>query len=442
MPPVVNHRVILSRAWPLILANSSVPLLGLADTAVLGNFGSVYDLGAIALGALVFSFVYWGFGFLRMGTTGFIAQASGAGNEAEVRSALWRSLLIAGVIGLVLIVLQYPIGYYAFELLSGSQETESAATAYFRIRIWGAPATLGTFALVGALIGLGESKKLLVVQLFLNSLNISLDILFAGVMELGATGVAMGTLIAEWLAFIFAAAILVKTLRIRHKDKEDFLSLSRVMDRNKIITTLSANTDIMIRTLLLVFAFAWFTNQSAQYGDVVLAANFILLQLISFSAFFLDGFAFVAESFVGLAIGSRNRRTFDLAVRKTSELAMVSAIMLTVVILVFGQYGLALLTNIDEVYESASASLYLAAAYVLLSFPAFQLDGVFIGATRTAQMRNASVIAILIYLTAWWLFTDRFGVEGLWWSFIIYVCARAVSLMYYFSALRKSIVVT
>jgi MATE family multidrug resistance protein len=384
---------------------------------VLGNFGTLFDLGAIALGALVFSFVYWGFGFLRMGTTGFVAQASGAGDEAEVRSALWRSLLIAGFIGIVLILLQYPIRIFAFELLQASRQTESIAGEYFKIRIWGAPATLGMFALVGVLIGLGESKKLLIVQLFLNILNIVLDVLFAGILGLGAEGVALGTLIAEWFAFVFAGWMIFNILKSRFTDSEKFLSV-----------------------LLLVFAFAWFTNQSAQFGDVILAANYILLQLISFSAFFLDGFAFVAESFVGLAIGSRNRLAFDLAVRKTSELALVTAVFLTILLLLFGSLGISLLTDISDVNQSASTLLYLAAIYVLLSFPAFQLDGIFIGATHTAQMRNASMVAILVFLACWWPLTARFGVEGLWYSFIIYVCARAASLLYYFKSLRRTIV--
>jgi MATE family multidrug resistance protein len=407
---------------------------------VLGNFGTLFDLGAIALGALVFSFVYWGFGFLRMGTTGFVAQASGAGDEAEVRSALWRSLLIAGFIGIVLILLQYPIRIFAFELLQASRQTESIAGEYFKIRIWGAPATLGMFALVGVLIGLGESKKLLIVQLFLNILNIVLDVLFAGILGLGAEGVALGTLIAEWFAFVFAGWMIFNILKSRFTDSEKFLSVERVLNRSKLLTTLSANTDIMIRTLLLVFAFAWFTNQSAQFGDVILAANYILLQLISFSAFFLDGFAFVAESFVGLAIGSRNRLAFDLAVRKTSELALVTAVFLTILLLLFGSLGISLLTDISDVNQSASTLLYLAAIYVLLSFPAFQLDGIFIGATHTAQMRNASMVAILVFLACWWPLTARFGVEGLWYSFIIYVCARAASLLYYFKSLRRTIV--
>ena len=177
----VTYRYIFDKAWPIIMANAAVPLLGLVDTAVIGNVGNVQDLGAIALGALIFSFVYWSFGFLRMGTTGFAAQAVGAGDETEIRAVLGRSLLLATAVGLALIALQWPIGVAAFSLLSGSESVELLAQQYFSIRIWGAPATLAMFALMGLLIGLGNGKQLLIVQVFLNALNMVLDLLFAGV---------------------------------------------------------------------------------------------------------------------------------------------------------------------------------------------------------------------------------------------------------------------
>ncbi|MBT8147838.1 MAG: MATE family efflux transporter, partial [Gammaproteobacteria bacterium] len=197
----INRTSVARQAWPLILANCSVPLLGLTDTAVLGNLGTLFDLGAIALGALIFSFVYWGFGFLRMGTTGFVAQASGARDSAEVRAVVFRSLLLAALIGVLLTALQIPLAATAFGLLSGGEQVEATARSYFEIRIWGAPATLATFVLTGVLVGLGESKKLLLVQVFLNFLNIALDIYFAGYLQMGAPGIAIGTLLAEWLAF-------------------------------------------------------------------------------------------------------------------------------------------------------------------------------------------------------------------------------------------------
>ncbi|MEZ5491291.1 MAG: MATE family efflux transporter [Gammaproteobacteria bacterium] len=435
----VSYSQLVRKAWPLILANCSVPLLGLVDTAVLGNLGTLYDLGAIALGALIFSFVYWGFGFFRMGTTGFVAQAEGSGDGPEVRAVMLRSLIMALLLGVILTGLQVPLAAISFYLLGGGEQVEATARSYFMIRIWGAPATLGTFVLVGVLVGLGESKKLLLVQLVLNLLNILLDVLFAGYLGRGALGIATGTLLAEWIAFGFALLLVIRLLERRHHDGEDFLVRARLKDRKRALAILSANSDIMLRTVMLVFSFAWFTNQSARFGDIALAANHVLLQLVSFSAFFLDGFAFVGESLVGKAVGSGSRPLFDQAVYRTTVLACVTALLLAVSILAGGQHLIAQLTDIEQVQSVAAGLLTFAAIYILLSVAAFQLDGIFIGATCTAQMRNASITATGVFLVAWWVLTNRYGIAGLWVSFILYVCARALTLLVYYPGLRKSI---
>lgn len=437
--PDISYAYILRKAWPIILANAAVPLLGLVDTAVIGNIGAVEDLGAIAFGALIFSFVYWGFGFLRMGTTGFTAQAAGAGDEQEVRAVLGRSLLLGVALGLALILLQWPIRALAFSLLDGTAPVESLAQQYFAIRIWGAPATLTTFALMGLLIGLGNSKQLLLVQLLLNGLNILLDVFFAGVLGWGVSGIALGTVIAEWTTVACAGWLIYRELSLRHSDDGPFWSRARILEPAALRRTLLANVDIMIRTLLLVFSFGFFINQSAQYGAVVLAANHILMQLISFAAFFLDGYAFVVESLVGAAIGARDRLRFDIAVRRSTVLAAVTSLLLASLLWLFGDQAIAVLTDLAPVREATHGMLYLAAIYVLLSFAAFQLDGIFIGASNTAQMRNAAALSLAVFLLAWWLLAQRFGVVGLWWAMILYVAARADALLLYFPALRRSV---
>jgi multidrug resistance protein, MATE family len=426
-------------AWPIILANASAPLLGLADTAVIGRTGTAAELGAIALGALVFSFVYWGFGFLRMGTTGFTAQAAGAGDEAEVRATVARGLIFGLAIGMVLVALQGLIAYVAFELLSASPAVEAVARDYVAFRIWGAPAALGTYALMGLLIGLGKSRHLLVVQVGLNGLNIALDVLFAGGLGMGARGIGLGTAVAEWCAFAFALLVCVRILRARHADREPFWPIARLRDLARLRQTLGANADIMIRTLCLIFGFAWFTNQGAQFGDAILAANHILLQLVSFAAFFLDGYAFAAESLVGSAVGARRRSVFDAAVRRSTELAGLTALALAASFMLLGPTLIDLLTNLESVAETAKRFLPYAAAYVLCSFAAFQLDGIFIGATRTRDLRNASIASMLTFLAAWWLLADRFGNTGLWVAFIVFVIARAVALGARYPELRASL---
>ena len=439
IPDSISYRYLLQKAWPIILANASVPLLGLVDTAVIGNIGSITDLGAIAFGALIFSFVYWSFGFLRMGTTGFAAQASGAGDQQEVRAVLGRALLIALCLGVVLILIQWPIGLAAFSLLDGSAPVEAVAQQYFDIRIWGAPATLATFALMGLLIGLGKSRTLLIVQLFLNGLNILLDVWFAGILGWGASGIALGTVIAEWTTVLLAGWLVYRTLNERKLLTEVFWPKAKIMDLSALLKTASANLDIMLRTLILVFSFAFFINQSAKFGDTVLAGNHILLQLIAFSAFFLDGYAFVVEALVGSAIGAKRSDVFDLAVWRSTVLALITAILLALVIALVGDIAVMLMTDISSVRLAANQLLPFAALYVLFSFAAFQLDGIFIGASFTRQMRDAAALSIAVYFIAWWALSDQHGIQGLWGAMIIYVVARAVALLLFYPSLRRSV---
>ena len=299
---------------------------------------------------------------------------------------------------------------------------------------------MATFALLGTLVGLGKSRQLLWVQLFLNTLNAFLDILFAGIFDWGVTGIAWGTLISEYCAAIFAALVVYRVLRADQHQNTPFWSLPDVLDRTRLIAMLQANRDIMIRTILLVFSFAWFTNQGAQFGDATLAANHVLLQLINFSAFFLDGYAFVAESIVGTAIGARRLKHFDLGIWRSSVMGAITALALALLILGVGEFFIAALTDIINVRTLASRYLLFAALYVVLSVAAFQLDGVFIGAVRSAEMRNASIVATAVFLLCCEWFTQSYGNNGLWWAFIIYVVMRALCLLYYYPRIRKTLV--
>lgn len=433
-PDSLSYYSLTAMAWPFILANASVPLLGIVDTAVIGNTGSVIELGAIALGSLIFSFVYWSFGFLRMGTTGFIAQADGMSDYTEVRAILGRSCLIAAVIGLLLISSQWPIGTLSFSLLSGDSEVEGVATTYFFTRIWGAPATLLIFVIMGVWIGLGEARELLKLQLFLNGLNIVLDVLAAGVFGLGAFGIALGTVCSEVITCVVAFYRLQRFLAKKHgvgTEWRVFWPSDRVREMSQLLRLLTANADIMIRTLLLVFAFAYFTNEAAKYGVVSLAATHIVLQIMAFTAFFLDGFAYVAESQTGRSYGSKDERAFRLAVHRTTVLAAIAALVLAAIVMVLGDSLVTLLTDIDEVVIASSALLPICAVYVIASFPAFQLDGVFIGTSRTQEMRNASLVSLLVFLAAVWALTETYQLAGLWWAMVVFVVARAISLWVY-----------
>ena len=439
MTEELTRKDVLRRAWPIIVANATLPLIGLVDTALIGNTGSVLDLGAIALGVLVFNFLHFGLGFLRMGTTGFIAQAAGAGDEAEVRAVLGRALLLAAAIGLLLLGLKPVLPDLALALLHGSPAVEALARSYIDVRLWGTPASLATLAVRGTLIGLGFSRELLLLEVVLNGVNLGLNLIFVGMLHWGAGGVALGSTLAEWVGLALSLTIVGRRMLGRRRDREPFFPWPRIRRLEHMKVMLDTNADIMLRTIFLLLGFAVFTDRGARFGDATLAANHVLLQFLSFSAFFLDGYANVAESLVGVAIGARRRAAFDRAVRRSSELALASALALALLWWGLGPFLIDRLTDLDAVRETARRYLPYAALYTLLSVGAFQLDGIFIGATRSRDMRNAALLSISAFLLAAGLLTARPGNVGLWLAFNLFVVARALALLLHYPRLRRSI---
>src|SRR5690554_7516515 len=317
-----------------------------------------------------------------MGTTGFIAQAFGAKDTKEMHALLYRSILLGAGIGIVLIVLQKFIGETAISLLSASDEIKVLVRDYFYIRIWGAPATLITYSLLGAFIGLGWTRQLLVVQVFLNVLNILLNITFVVGFDMGVEGIALGTAVSEWITLFLASFLLFKKLGIKTPYNRFLALKSRILNKEKLIALFKVNSDIMIRTLALISGFAYFANQGAKFGDTILAANHVLLQFVSLSAFFLDGFAHVAEMLSGRAFGAKNKTIFIREVRHSSTLAGFIALGLAIAVYALGNVLIPLLTKDAQVQAIASEHCIYAALYILVSFAAFQLDGIFIGVTN------------------------------------------------------------
>jgi len=430
----ITHRSILAIAVPIMISNLSTPLLGVVDTGVIGQIPDAALIGAVALGALVFTFVFWAFGFLRMGTTGLTAQAYGANDLHEIRACLGRALLIAMVIGICLILVQWPIRAVAFGLLDGTERVESLAQSYFNIRIWAAPATLANYALLGWFIGLGKARIALLLQLVLNVSNMLLDAWFVLGLEMGVRGVAAGTVIAEYIAAVVGIGIATQYLRRFGGTWE----AARLFEPIRIARTMAVNRDIMIRSLSLVFAFAWFIAQGAKFGETVLAANAVLMHFVSVSAYFLDGFAFAAEAFVGRAVGAASRAGLSRASRMTTWWAASIALLVSLFLTALGTTVIDLLTVEPGVRAIAREYLPWAALAPLLGVWCFQLDGIFIGATRTADMRNAMLMSLAIFLVAWYLLTP-FGNHGLWGALYVHYGARALTLLYYFPGLRRSI---
>lgn len=422
----VTRKGVFLLAWPIVVSNISVPLLGIVDTAVIGNLGQASLIGAIAIGALIFSFLYWGFGFLRMGTTGLVAQAVGADDSLEVRATLFRAFFVGLVIGLILIVFQTPLITTALEWLGGSRDVETEAARYFNIRIWSAPATLTNLVILGYFLGHKATRTTLLLQLLLNGSNIFLDILFVSVFGWAVAGVASATLIAEYLTVIFGVYLVYQSLSHEHPAKA--ILWSRIIDVQALVKMLAVNRDIMVRTLCLIFAFAWFTNQGAKAGDTLLAANAILMQLVTFAAFFLDGFALAAEILVGHAIGRKHRTELRNSIVFSTQLAAFTGIAITLLYFFAGSLLIQLLTNVDSVISACLVFLPWAIASPIISVWCYQLDGIFIGATRTAHMRNAMIVSLFVFLISWWPLQLLFGNHGLWGSLMLFFVARALTL--------------
>jgi len=430
----LTHGAVLSIALPVMLSNASTPLIGVVDTGVVGQIPDPAYIGAVAVGSLIFTFVFWAFGFLRMGTTGLTAQALGASNADEIASNLGRALLIAVAVGASLIVLQWPIREAAFALLGGSARVETLARAYFDIRIWAAPATLANYALLGWFIGLGRTDIGLVLQLVLNLTNMALDALFVLGFGWDVRGVALGTLGAEYLAAALGILLAWRFLGAIG----GCISIAKLLAPEPLRRTIAVNGDIMLRSLALIMVFVWFMAQGARQGDVILAANAVLMHFISVAAYFLDGLAFAAEALVGRAIGARHRAGLVAAARLTTIWAAGVAVAVVCVLWFSGAWLIDLMTVDGGARAAARAYLPWAALAPLLGVWAFQLDGIFIGATHTAQMRDAAIITVIIYLTAWWLLRP-YGNHGLWAALYVQYLARIGTLLFYYPGLLRSV---
>ena len=429
----VTHRSVLTVAVPIMLSNVSEPMIGVVNTAVIGQLDDPYYIGAIAVGALIFSFIFWGFGFLRLSTGGLSAQALGAGDTTELVAVLVRALMIGVVAGAGLILLAPLIREAGFGLVGGSAEIRQHGETYFNYRIWSAPAALANYCILGWFIGQSRAKLAFAVQLFLNLTNMALSAFF--VLHLGMTsdGVGLAALIAEWSAVALALGLVFAMLRGMGVS----VSWRRALEPARMKRTLLMNADVMIRTLCLVFAFTWFTARGARAGDVVVAANAVLLNLFEVAAYLIDGFAYASEALVGQSVGARNRKRFRDAVRLTSIWAMVLGVLCSAAIWFGGPFIIDLMTVNAEVRVTARTYLPWAAISPVLGVICFQFDGIFTGAMATKDMRNMMIVSLGIYMLAWWLLEARFGNHGLWAALCVFFAARSLTFASRMPALEK-----
>ena len=421
--PVITHGRVLKIALPIILANATVPLLGAVDTAVIGQLGDPASLGAVGIGAVILATLYWAFGFLRMSTSGLAAQAEGAGDKAERSAVLLRAMLVAVGAGLALVMAQTLLFSAAFMIAPASGRVETLAGQYLSIRIWGAPATIALYALTGWLVGLGRTREVLALQLWQNGMNVVLDLWFVLGLGWGVPGVALSTLIAEWSGLALALWLARDAFGAGFRD-----GLSRLGDRVAMRRMFTASRDIMGRTILLQLSFTSFVLLGARFGDVTLAANQVLMQFLSVTAYALDGFAFAAEAMVGQAVGARSRAATQAAGRICMQLGLTGAAGMAALIALGGPFVIDLLTTSPEVREAARDYLPWLAAAPLIGVAAWIYDGVFIGALLTGDMLRAMVLSVAVYAVALVLLVPTYGNHGLWAGLMMLNATRTVTL--------------
>ena len=428
----ITHRRVLSIALPIVISNATVPILGAVDTGVIGQLGGAAPIGAVGIGAIILGALYWIFGFLRMGTVGLTSQALGGGDAQEVRALFFRSIGIGVLAGMAFITFQIPIFAGAFWIAPASAEVEGLARAYMSIRVWSAPAAIAIYGLSGWLIAQERTRAVLMVQLFMNVANIVLDFWFVLGLGLGVEGVAVATLIAEWSGLGLGLYLCRQVFR--------GLALSlwqQIVNRRRLIHMMQVNGDILIRSVLLQAGFVSFLFFGAELGDVTLAANQVLLQFVYLASYAMDGFVFAAESLVGQAMGARAVAQLRRGASVTAVWAFGSALVLAAGFWIVGPFVIDVMAKDPAVQEAARLYLPHMVAAPLLGALAWMLDGVFIGATRTQDMRNMMILSFLGYCGLVLLLLPSFGNHGLWMAMNGFFILRGVSLAFRYPALER-----
>jgi MATE family multidrug resistance protein len=419
----LTHSRVLKIAFPIVLSNATVPILGAVDTGVVGQLGQAAPIGAVGIGAVILGAIYWMFGFLRMGTTGMAAQALGAGDRNEAVALLVRALLIGFAAGVGIIILQVPLMWAAFQVSPASSEVEGMARDYMQIRIWSAPAAVALYGISGWLIAKERTRSVLVLQFWVNGVNIGLDLWFVLGLGWGVQGVAIATFLAEWSGLVLGLWLC----------RSAFIGAiwrdwARIFDFARLKQMAVVNGDIMLRSVLLQVIFISFLFFGADFGDVPLAANQVLLQFLFITAYAMDGFAISAETLVGQALGANNRMALRQSAALTSFWGLVTVIILSLAFWAFGGGIIDLMTTAPDV--RAEARLYLVYMIVapVLGVASWMLDGIFIGATRTRDMRNMMALSFIVYAVSIAVLVPMFGNHGLWLSLLISFVARGVTL--------------
>lgn len=427
------NRKILDLALPNIVSNISVPLLGLVDMALMGRMESDAYIGAIAIGSLIFNFIYWGLGFLRMGTSGFTAQSWGGRDLNETILVVSRALFIGLTASFFLILLQRPVEWLSFSLISGESDVENLARAYFRIRIWAAPAVLVQFALLGFFLGMQNARLPMVVLVSTNIINIACNYYLVMIRGMGSEGVALGTVIAQYFGMILAVFFFTRYFSRLFT----YWSAKAMLQASRLKKFLKVNSDIFIRTMCLVIVFTFFTARSAAVDTLdegeqtILAVNSLLMQFFMIFSFFIDGFAHASEALTGKFIGAGNSRGLKRSIKLLFAWGAGISLFFTILYLLGGKTIFSILTTNSDVIHNSQPYYFWVVLIPIVSFTAFLWDGIFIGATAGKAMRNAMLISTLfVFFPAYIILSRIMGNHGLWLAFILFMLSRTITMSF------------
>ena len=419
---------ILKLSIPIFFANLAIPLVGIIDTTLMGNLGSLSYLSATSVAANLFSMIFWSFGFLRMGTVGMVSQANGKNDHSEILNIIIRNLLFVLTISIILILIQNFILNLSLKIFDLSEATKDLYKQYFRIRIYSAPGELTLYIITGLFVGLQKTKTSSFAVGFFSILNILISVVLVTKFDLNIKGVAYGTFFS---ALITSIIFLIYTFWYLSKYAKIEIKFTQILNIKKIKDIFNINLNIFIRTILLTFSFLWFTYLGTQIGEDYVAANAILINLVFLSAFILDAYAFSTEGIVGYSLGKKDLTLFKNIVKNSFILSSISGLIISIIFFFTNNFVINFMSDIDEIRKlSSSYVIWLIILPVISSF-CYQFDGIFIGASQTKELRNAMIFSVLVYLLISILLIKFLFNTGIWISLCIFMILRAISLFWY-----------
>jgi MATE family multidrug resistance protein len=433
-PAHVSKLKILSLSVPIFFANLAIPLVGIVDTGLMGNLGQTKFLAATSIATTVITMIVWSFGFLRMGTVGIVSQLYGRSDYREIVRTIIRNFLIAMVFAIIIILLRsYILNLIEYFFLI-SDETKILIKAYISVRVFSIPAEFIIYILVGFYLGIQKTRISSLLIIIFSSLNVIFSSYFVLSLDLKVFGVALGTLVASYVTIFF---YMLFTYRFIIKEFQIIPSFQRLFIPSKLLKLFNINFDIFIRTTILTFSFVWITYQGSKLGEDYLAVNTILMQFIILAAFFLDAYAFCTEGIIGFTIGKKNKKSFLLAVKNSIELSFFTGLIISIIYLIFFKIIVNMITDIEILrFISYKHAIWIIIIPPIASF-CYQLDGIFIGASQTKEMRNAMIIAVTFFIAISTYLIKLFGNHGLWFSLLLFMILRSLTLKYYFNKILK-----